>query len=178
VTNAVSPDEIWVQNIADYNHFYAKLQAELVERYSTIYKDVFENSSSEFQDLSSREWLEGQLCVVKANKRVEFFRAKILSKGKNGKYKVFYLDNGLYENNVCETNIYELVDEFNGKPEYKAKRCLLSGIQSLGTTNGEWSNLAKQFTHETLNEHFVHVVFNVNSHDFLYFDSFIILFKI
>ena len=71
------------------------------------------------------------------------------------------LDNGFYETNIDTENLYELVDEFNGKPDYKAKKCYLVGVHPLGNDNGEWGSLAKTFTAETLNDTCIHVLFVV-----------------
>lgn len=47
------------------------------------------------------------------------------------------------------------------KPEFKAKKCTLVGVHPTGTTNGEWSSLAKDLTKSTLNDNYVHVEFRV-----------------
>ena len=71
------------------------------------------------------------------------------------------MDNGSYELNIDRESLYELVDEFNGKPDYKAKKCYLVGVHPLGNNNGEWGSLAKHFTTETLNDTRIHVLFMV-----------------
>ena len=73
------------------------------------------------------------------------------------------MDNGSFkEVTIDKDSLYELVDEFNAKPDYKAKKCYLVGVYPLGNNNGEWGSLAKQFTAEILNDAHIHVLFKVN----------------
>ena len=72
---------------------------------------------------------------------------------------MIHLDNGNYEKNVEISRIFKLVEELVDKPDFKAKKCSVVGIQPTGTDNGEWSNLSKAFTAETLNDNCVHVEF-------------------
>lgn len=151
VTNAISPDEIWVQDVVDSNSCYDEFQNELLEKYMTIY----EENNEHFKD----DWQPNDLCVVKALRRSHFFRAKIIQKLPNQNFKVLYLDIGNYESNVEPNRILDLIDEYKEKPEFKAKKCFVIGIQPAGTTNSEWSSLAKDLTAQTLNDSFVYVEF-------------------
>ena len=140
------------------------------------------------------EWELGELCVIKLTNRDDFYRGKIVEKKSNGKLKVIFylyynkfcsfkcntdknlkilcLDSGSYEDNLDKNSLYDLVDEFNGKPDYKAKKCYLFDVHPFGNNNGEWGDLAQQFTFEILNDAYIHVLFMVlikkNQSQFLY----------
>ena len=108
---------------------------------------------------TDHEWHEGDLCVLKhTRRRLQFFRARIV-KIENENVQVLCLDNGDYETNVKREDLLELIEEFRHKPDFKAKKCFLVGVQPSGTSNGEWSSRAKNFTAEILNDNFVHVAF-------------------
>jgi hypothetical protein len=71
------------------------------------------------------------------------------------------LDNGSYEDNLDKDSLYDLIDEFNGKPNYIAKKCYLVGVYPLGNNIGEWGDLSKNFTSEILNDAYIHILFMV-----------------
>jgi len=151
VTNALSPNEIWVQDIVDSNSCYDEFQNELLDKYKPIYEGLEDN----FRD----DWQPNDLCVVKALRRSHFFRAQIIEKLANQNFKVLYLDIGNYESNVEPSRILDLIDEYREKPEFKAKKCFVIGIQPTGTNNSEWSSLAKDLTAQALNDSFVYIEF-------------------
>ena len=124
VTNAVSPSEIWVQDITHAENYYEAFQMLIYDRYKQL---------THF-DAALKEWSKEDYCVVKCASNV-FCRAKIIAKLTNGKYKLLCLDDGSYVENAVETNMFELIDEFK-KPEFIAKKCRLLGILPMGTNNG------------------------------------------
>lgn len=95
---------------------------------------------------------------MKKPKQKDFFRAKIVEKLAQSKVKVICLDNGYYEK-CSEQDLLELIDEFKRKPAYKAKKCFHIGLQPVGLSNGKWASMAERYTSETLNDHYVQVVF-------------------
>lgn len=166
VMNAISPSEIWVQDVADADDgFYAKFQTELCEKYTKIYED-------NEVDVCKKYWKVNDLCVIKTpNKRnSEFFRAKIIKKS-DQLFTVVYLDNGSIVNNIESPQIFKLIDEFMDKPEFKAKKCRLVGIHPAGTTNGEWGHSANCFTSEHLNDQYVYIDFKSDKNSDDSYDS-------
>lgn len=121
--------------------------------------------------MKNNNWQLKDKCVMKKKRlpvnntdfvyEYEFFRAEVISFNEiTKKYKIFLLDAGIYEENVCENALLKIIDEFSTKPEFKAKRCYIGGVEPMGTVNGVWSTQAKQYTNETLNGRHVHVVFD------------------
>lgn len=148
VTNALSPSEIWVQDVVDSNSLFEQFQTTLTEKYNQL--KLVPNA---------KQWDKKDYCVMKKPRQRHYYRAKVIEKLSNGKFKLICLDNGLYE--TCEEQcLYELIDEFNNKPAYKAKKCSLVGVSATGTNNGKWSSLAEVFTNETLTDNYVHVLFH------------------
>lgn len=158
VVNALSPSEIWVQDIIDSENFYQEFQTQFSARYRKLISNENDNMDEYVLD-NPDEWMPGDYCVKMSQRRIDFYRARIVEKKSNGKYKVICLDNGLYDENVDPRQLCRLIDEFNNKPEYKAKKCYLAGVEPTGTTNGRWSSLSQNYTTETLSDQFVHVVF-------------------
>jgi hypothetical protein len=118
---------------------------------------------------------------MKTPRNPNYLRVKIVEKFPNGyfkvnlinfkihnnsnftcfKFKVICLDIGYYEVNVKPEYLYELITEFRDKPDYKAKKCCLIGVYPMGTSNGKWSSVAKDYTSDTLTDNFVYVTFKV-----------------
>lgn len=109
----------------------------------------------------------GDLCVLMKRKNIhdpnsfiQFFRAKVIKLNPNtGKYKLILLDAGIYDENVDPKCLLRLVDDYRSRPQFKAKRCRLTGIEPTGTSNGQWTSLACKYTMATLTDQYVHVVF-------------------
>ncbi|CAF0720767.1 unnamed protein product [Brachionus calyciflorus] len=151
VTNAMSPDEIWLQDVVDSDGLYEQLHQNLNKKYTELIKH------ESFLYKSQREWKIDEICVMKKSRRDDFYRVKIVGKTST-KYNVICLDTGLYEN--CESQfLFHLIDEFT-QPDFMAKKCFLTEIEPAGTSDGKWSFLSQQFTNNTLTDQYVHVVFN------------------
>lgn len=150
VINALSPSEIWVQDIADSEGCYSKFQDILNESYKKICEE---------NQISNDSWQVNDICVIKIVRKNVFHRAKIFEKTKIEKFNVILLDKGVYEYNVEKSQIFKLINEFKEKPEFKAKKCTVVGVHPSGTTNGKWSSLAQEFTANTLDNNYVHVEF-------------------
>lgn len=140
VTNTSSPYEIWVQDIVDANETYDQFQTLLGTRYNqlidrnvlkTRYSDeelsdeqtASENPSSDevdssvlsIEDSRKSKWRLDELCVLRkciSNTEIKYYRAKIVEVYKNNYYKVICLDDGNYEDSVCKSDLFELIDEF------------------------------------------------------------------
>ncbi len=109
--------------------------------------------------ITKNNWKPGDLCVIKSqSRRNEFYRARITNLT-GDTFSALYLDIGSYHSNIESCQVFRLLDEVADKPEFKAKKCRLIGVKPAGTTNGEWSNLAKTLTAEALNDTYVHVEF-------------------
>ena len=126
VTNAVSPGEIWVQDITHSDTYYEACQKLICDRYKQI---------ASCDNVSPKEWKIGDYCVVRTFS-TNYNRAVILDKLVNNKYKLICLDDGCYVENAVESNMFELIDEFK-KHEFIAKKCRLVGVLPLGNTNGK-----------------------------------------
>ena len=70
------------------------------------------------------------------------------------------MDRGIYENNVAISCFFELTNEIKSFG-FLAKKYNLFGIQSTGSTHGEWGNLAKTFLNETLVDLEVNILLKV-----------------
>lgn len=130
------------------------------------------------EEMFDKDWMSNELCVLmkkrqqsvmksttsnETNSPLEFFRGKIVKRSPvTQKYTILLLDAGIYEENVDEKFILKLVDEYNNKPEFKAKWCSVAGVEPMGMSNGQWSSRAKKYTADTLNGQHVHVVFDWN----------------
>ena len=121
VTNALTPNEIWVQLCVHSDDHYEAFQKILSEKYKT-------------QESIIKNWEKNDVCVFKESS-TGFFRAKITEKLKNGKYKILCLDDGGYHTNIVETKLFNLIDEFKNT-EYFAKKCSLIGVLPMGSNNG------------------------------------------
>ena len=121
VTNAVTPNEIWVQMCVHSDDHYEAFQKILAEKYKKHENAV-------------KNWKKDDFCVFKFSS-IEFFRAKILERLSNGKYNILCLDDGNYHKNVVENKLFDLMDEFT-KTEFMAKKCSLVGVVPIGSSNG------------------------------------------
>ena len=121
VTNAVTPNEIWVQMCIYSDGHFEAFQKILAEKYAQ-------------QSYVIKNWEKGDLCVFRFSS-IEFFRALITEKLKNGKYNILCLDDGNYHKNVIETKLFDLMDEFKDT-NYIARKCSLVGVVPSGSSNG------------------------------------------
>jgi hypothetical protein len=112
VTNAISPNEIWLLDIVDSNQYYPAFQQRLAARYTDM-DGIMENGQ---EAESAVVWKVNDYCVVRKRvtvKEWEYFRARVVSRSeKTGKYKLICLDNGNYEECVSEANMLVMLDEY------------------------------------------------------------------
>jgi hypothetical protein len=154
VTNAVSPSEIWVhvQSSASFQGF----QRILAEKYDEI---LNKNSNNNCE--TEPVWRKGDICVVRVSSNV-FYRAKIVEKLKNSKYKLLCLDDGSYLDDVAESKLKELIEELK-RVEYCARKCCLAGVLPMGDKSdilkGEWAFSTNRYVREHLDDNVVYVNF-------------------
>lgn len=101
VTNAVSPNEIWLQKLIYSVDHFEVFQRMLNEKYKGLKS-------------SSKSWSINDMCVFRFSS-VDCFRAKIIEKHANGKYNILCVDDGNYYFNVVDTKLYDLIDEYKYK---------------------------------------------------------------
>ena len=105
------------------------------------------------------QWNVDDICVLRQPRRkLQFFRAKIIAMN-DDEYQVLCLDTGHYESNIKKDDLMETIDDFKSKPDFKAKKCFLIGVKPTGTSDGEWSSRAKNFTAELLGDHVILVAY-------------------
>ncbi len=108
VTNAISPNEIWLIDIVDSSQCYDAFQILLSKKYTSFIE------SGESGDLQKINWELNDYCVLRRpsiNGQAHFHRAKIVDKSpKTGKYKLICLDSGNYEESIDE-NMFVLIEE-------------------------------------------------------------------
>ncbi len=121
VTNAVTPNEIWLQMCMHSGGHFEAFQKILAEKYAQ-------------QSHIIKNWEKGDLCVFRFSS-IEFFRALITEKLKNGKYNILCLDDGNYHKNVIETKLFDYMDDLK-ETDYIARKCSLVGVVPSGSSNG------------------------------------------
>ena len=107
VTNAVSPDEIWIQDTIDSEKFFGQFQKLLKEKYTKLIENNEIKPVGDAVLLAVNE-------LLALRKSSNFYRVRIVeASNKKNKhvYKVVCMDNGLYEDNVEPNNLYELTDQ-------------------------------------------------------------------
>ncbi|RNA45245.1 tudor domain-containing 6-like isoform X1, partial [Brachionus plicatilis] len=149
VLSADSPDELWVQDVVDSDQIYEKFHSNLNHHYISL-------TSAENFTKSPVTFNVGDLCVMKKANRDEFHRVQVTEKSDN-KYKLICVDIGQYEI-ADELNLFELEKDY-AQPGFMAKQCFISGIMPTGTSDGQWSSLANEFTSSSLKDQYVYVVF-------------------
>ena len=149
VLNADSPDELWIQDVVDSDKIYAEFCSRLNQHYTSL-------SNNEYFNKIKNDWNLNDICVLKMPNRNEFHRARIIEKS-GSKYKLICGDIGLNEI-ANESNLFELDEEFV-QPDFMAKCCFISGIIPTGTSDGQWSCLAREFTTASLKDQYVYVDF-------------------
>ena len=77
MTNAFSPNEIWVQDVTDADDLYKQFETELSEKYTQIW----EESDC---DLTRNRWKVNDLCVIlksmNQGRMKVFYRARLVDK--------------------------------------------------------------------------------------------------
>lgn len=149
VISADSPDEIWVQDVVDSDQIYDIFYSNLNDHYRSLVND--ENYAK-----LKQSWNVGELCVMKNSTRNDFHRARVTEKS-GCRYKLICVDTGICEL-ATESNLYELEIDFV-QLDFMAKQCTISGIIPTGTSDGQWSSLAKEFTSTSLKDQYVYVDF-------------------
>ena len=109
VTNALAPNEIWVQDVLDADNMYNQFEIELSKKYTQIWE---ENDCG----VTRNRWQVGDLCVIlksmKAGKEKVFYRARLTQKINEDTFKALYLDLGVYVENVEAVHIFKLIEQF------------------------------------------------------------------
>ncbi len=109
VTNAVSPNEIWLIDIVDSSQCYEAFQQLLAKKYTQFIE------SGESDLMQTSKWQINDYCVLMRQcigGQGKFHRARVVEKSpKTGKFKLICLDNGNYEECVDEKNMFVLIDE-------------------------------------------------------------------
>jgi hypothetical protein len=69
------------------------------------------------------------------------------------------LDDGIYYT-ISSEALYEMNEQFC-QLSYLCEKCCISGVEPIGTSNGDWSCLAKEFTYNELMEKEIYIKFKV-----------------